>query len=136
MGIILKEKTRSRTFDRLSESSNVRYACMDYTMRDINIQEFDEELYDLGGGWFQYPGGDSPIKHLLAVITWSEATFFILKYSDLFPVISTAEEVRPVFTAVDYLLDINPLYSFLQDPLQLATALIRYNIRTNNQPIS
>lgn len=131
---ILTKKTPTRTFDTLSESPDVRYACIDYTIRDINIKEFDEELYDLGGGWFQYHTDyGTPIKHLLAVIDWSEeaTTFFILKYGDVFPTITTAKQVRPLFNAVDYLLDINPLHEFLQDPLKLVITLIQHNIRKN-----
>lgn len=129
--MIIEKLGKARTFDMLSDSPDIRYACVDHTVRAVNIKEFDEELYDLGGGWFQFHNDyECPIRHLLAVIDFSESLMFMLKYSDLFPTVTTANEIKPLFAAIDYMLEINPLYGMLQDPLYLATRLMQFNIRT------
>lgn len=132
--MIIDRPGKARTFDTLSETTDVRYACVDYTARSVDVTTFDEELYNLGGGWFQYHNDhEYPISHLLAVIAWKgeDADFFVLKYADIFPAITTASEIKPIFAAIDWMLEINPLYGILQDPLYIATRLMQYSIRTN-----
>jgi hypothetical protein len=132
MSIIIKKPGKARTFDTLSDSPDVRYACVDHTVRSINVKEFDEELYDLGGGWFQFHSDcEYPIRHLLAVIDYPESLMFMLRYSDLFSTVTTGEELKPLFSAIDYMLEINPLYGILQDPLYIATRLMQYNLNVD-----
>lgn len=129
VSVIIDKLAQARTFETLSDSPDIRYACVDHSVRTINIKEFDEELYDLGGGWFQFHNDyEYPIRHLLAVIDLVDATMFMLRYSDIFPTVTTAKELEPVLTAIDYMMEINPLYGIIQDPLYIATRLMRYNI--------
>lgn len=128
--MIIEKLGPTRTFDALSDSPDIRYACVDHTVRAVNIKEFDEELYDLGGGWFQYHNVyEYPTRHLLAVLDYSESMMFMLKYSDLFPTVTTANEIKPLFDAIDHMLETNPLHGMLQDPLYLATQLMQFSIK-------